>query len=46
MEVLLQYWDELDDAVHSVRFALLHSPLGWMFVALAAILLGSSAAIL
>ena len=46
MEVLLQYWDELDDAIHSARFALLRSPLRWGFAALAAVLLGTSVAVI
>ncbi|MEM1261196.1 MAG: hypothetical protein AAGH76_02240 [Pseudomonadota bacterium] len=30
MEVLLQYWDELDDALHSARFAVRRWPLRWI----------------
>ena len=44
MEVLLQYWDELDDALHSARFAVRRWPLRW--VALASGLIAISAATL
>ncbi|MEM8983055.1 MAG: hypothetical protein AAGC71_08520 [Pseudomonadota bacterium] len=33
MEVLLQYWDELDDALHLARFAVRRSPTRWLLLA-------------
>ena len=46
MEVLLQYWDDLDDAYHSLRFMVLRSRLAWSGVIVATTVLGSCANVL
>ena len=45
MEVLLQYWDELDDAFHSARFLVVRSRLRWLGLVTTALLLGSCASL-
>ncbi|MEL7538465.1 MAG: hypothetical protein AAFZ58_14685 [Pseudomonadota bacterium] len=45
MEVLLQYWDELDDTFHSLRFQLRRARLRWLAIGSVLILLGSCASV-